>query len=241
MSIQQMFLGVSAGGLNPDANGDYLVLAMPLNSDYGDADVSNEINSGSTTKTITTNGNAAASNTQYKFYDSSYYFDGTGDYLTVADNADFEFDGDFTLECFVYLTSTTHWTGFFGKRATSSEYGPFSFYTNAGATILQFVGSTNGSSWALDLNGSASYPIPINTWTHIAAARSGSTLKIFVDGYESASGTLSGTLHNNSRDVLIGAGSGDGSNLINGYLQDVRIYKGVAKYTASFTPPGSIA
>ncbi len=180
MGIQQMLMGGGAGGLNPDANGDYLVLAMPLNSDYGDADVSNEINSGSTTKTITTNGNAAASNTQYKFYDSSYYFDGTGDYLTVADNADFEFDGDFTLECFVYLTSTSGGQVFIAKRATSGHYGPFHLYTNSGATILQFVGSTNGSSWALDLNGSASYPIPINTWTHIAAARSGSTLKIFV-------------------------------------------------------------
>jgi len=241
MGIQQMLMGGGAGGLNPDANGDYLVLAMPLNSDYGDADVSNEINSGSTTKTITTNGNAAASNTQYKFYDSSYYFDGTGDYLTVADNADFEFDGDFTLECFVYLTSTSGGQVFIAKRATSGHYGPFHLYTNSGATILQFVGSTNGSSWALDLNGSASYPIPINTWTHIAAARSGSTLKIFVDGYESASGTLSGTLHNNSSDVLIGAGTGDGGSLTHGYLQDVRIYKGVAKYTASFTPPGSIA
>ena len=172
-----------------------------------------------------------------KVTDGAVSFDGSGDYLTVADNADFEFDGDFTLECFVYLISNSSGQTFISKRASSGDYGPFALYTNSGSTLLQFVGSTNGSSWALDLNGSTNYPIPKNKWTHIAAARSGSTAKIFVDGNEAGSGTLSGTLYNNSSALSVGSGAADGNSPINGFISNARIIKGTALYTANFTPP----
>ena len=102
-----------------------------------------------------------------KIVDGAVSFDGTGDFLSIADNADFEFDGDFTIECFVYLTDNSSVQTFISKRATNNDYGPFSLYTNANATILQFLASTDGSSWNLDLNGSTSLPISKNKWTHV--------------------------------------------------------------------------
>jgi hypothetical protein len=170
-----------------------------------------------------------------KVTDGAVAFDGTGDYLTIADDADFEFDGDFTLECFVYLTSNSGAQVFFSK-GNGGSYSPFVLYTPSESTILQFLASTSGSSWALDLNGSASYPLPLMKWTHLAAARSGSSVKIFVDGNESASGTLSGTLYNNTTSVSVGAHP-DGGNLVNGFISNARIIKGTALYTSSFTPP----
>ena len=237
MTIQQMFLGVSAGGLNPDANGDYLMLAMPLNSDYGDADVSNEINSGSTTKTITTNGNAAASNAQYKFYDSSYLFDGTGDYLSVSSTTDFDFGtGDYTAEAWVYLTATgdeyvcsmeTNNTG------SPAPWWGINFYSNN--TIR--VGRTGDSDG--DPEHLIAQSFSTNTWYHIAVSRESGVSRVFLDGTEIDEVNANRSVTRNGS-FKLGRSAAGGLDF-NGYIQDFRIYKGVAKYTASFTPPGSIA
>ena len=81
------------------------ILALPLVGTS--SDVSNSVNSGSTTKAITAQGNAAASSTKSNFYGGSFVFDGTGDYLTTPDSADFDLAGnDFTIEAFVYHSST---------------------------------------------------------------------------------------------------------------------------------------
>jgi hypothetical protein len=78
-----------------------------------------------------------------------------------------------------------------------------------------------------------------NTWYHFAACRSGSTLKLFVDGVEEYSGT-------DTTDYTSSASfnAGDRQDLdpfgqypLDGYIDDLRITKGVARYTANFTPP----
>ena len=94
-------------GVRTDANASSLVLALPL---VGSAnDVSNQINSGSTTKAFTANGNAAASSAQSNFYGGSFVFDGTGDYLSTPDSADYDLAGnDWTIEAWVYHSSTNY-------------------------------------------------------------------------------------------------------------------------------------
>ena len=81
-------------GVRTDSNHSNLVLAVPL---VGSAtDVSNSINSGTTTKTITVSGDPTASSTQGNFYGGSYYFDGNGDYLEV--DTPVLGSGDWTIE-----------------------------------------------------------------------------------------------------------------------------------------------
>ena len=66
------------------------------------------VNSGSTQKTVTNNGNAGAATTQKNFYGGSFEFDGTGDFLQIANHADLRFGSDdFCVEAFVYYSETS--------------------------------------------------------------------------------------------------------------------------------------
>ena len=81
------------------------------------------------------------------------------------------------------------------------------------------------------------------TWHHIAISRSGTTGRLFIDGALEASGTLGNSeAPMNSTGVLeIGAYENSGTyyQYMNGYIQDLRITKGLARYTSAFTPPSS--
>jgi len=70
-------------------------------------------------------------------------------------------------------------------------------------------------------------------WYHIAVTREGSSLKQFVDGTQLGTTVTDNT---NYADGLTWIGYG-GSGYFNGYMSDVRITKGLARYTANFTPP----
>ena len=118
----------AAVGVRTDAYANDLVLALPLINN--DDDVSNQVNSTSTTKTVTANGDAAASSDQNNFYGGSFEFDGTGDYLSVADSDDFHYGSDdFTAECWVYPTASPNqpmlmgqWSGSTGSNLLLGIY-----------------------------------------------------------------------------------------------------------------------
>ena len=73
-----------------------------------------------------------------------------------------------------------------------------------------------------------------NTWQHVAVTRSGSTTTLFLNGI--SQGTSSVDAGSNQAGFEIGQRS-NGSNGYSGYLQDIRVYKGQAKYTTAFLPP----
>ena len=75
------------------------------------------------------------------------------------------------------------------------------------------------------------------TWHHIAVVRSGSTLTTYVDGTSRGTDTISLAMSPTSADVEIGQGVYTSSYPYEGYLDDIRITKGVARYTSNFTPP----
>lgn len=77
-----------------------------------------------------------------------------------------------------------------------------------------------------------------NTWVHLAAVKSGSTLTLYQNGVNVASATQSGTIVDGGKPLLIGYETGQGASVyFDGYLEDIRITKGIARYTANFTPP----
>ena len=190
---------------------------------------------------VTANGNARISTVQSKFGGASGYFDGTGDYLAVGNSSVFDYgSGDFTIEYWAYFASASE-VYVYSKRATSANYTAIAcgVKPSAGTLYVIFAGSTTGSTW--NINGTFSVgtiAIPLNTWTHLAYVRSGSTIKAYVNGVGdlTVSG-VSGSLMSNTANVSIAATDLTGSNSVNGYIDDLRITKGFARYTANFTPP----
>lgn len=155
----------------------------------------------------------------------SAYFDGTGDYLTVASNAAFTFGtGDFTIEGWIYLNSITTLT-LFDNRSGVNSLHPVIYST--GTAIALYVAGANAIIGANLVSGQ---------WYHIAVARSSGSTKLFVNGVQSGS-TYADT-NDYTTSGLVGIGGGlSGANLTTGYISNVRVVKGTAIYTAAFTPP----
>jgi hypothetical protein len=173
----------------------------------------------------------------------SGYFDGSGDYLTVPDNTALDLgSSDFTIECWFYPTGgagTYRAIAAKSDRDTAGGEGTFVIQLSNTEKVSMFF-STGGSGWDIEQIGSTS--VSLNTWNHVAATRSGNTFRLFLNGNLEATATSSITLSNNSEVMTVGClgyTSGSFVSLFYGYISSLRILKGTAQYTATFTPPTS--
>ena len=223
---------VARVGVRTDAYASNLVVAMPLVGIT--TDVSNLVNSGTTAKTVTQTGSAsdiAASSTQSNFYGRSAYFQGNVARLEISGgggvDGDYDFGtGDFTMECWFYPTALVNTNNrIFCSRGDRNNYQ----LMVGSAGYLQFdISGTNYTS--------ASSLIAANKqWYHLAVTRASGTLRLFINGVivkEQASVTAD---LDETTGIDIGYETGF-SSYINGYMQDARVYKGLAKYTQNFIP-----
>jgi hypothetical protein len=218
-----------------DQYGDYVSLLMHMD---GPNNSTTFIDSSLYNRNITVNGPAKLSSSQSIFGGISAAFDADTSYLRVASGSDFAFPSDFTIECWVYFTNSSRgYQGIIGAHNGSDQTG-WNLYLETN-NILYFAFSA-GNGWIGSVNSGET--ITPNEWHHIAVSRSGSSLRIFIDG------TLKGTITSN---VNIASGSvidiGDytclnqyGYNLtMSGYIDELRITKGIARYTSSFTVPSN--
>lgn len=184
--------------------------------------------------TPTVNGNAQISTTQSKFGGASCYFDGTGDYLSYADNAAFNISsGDFTVECFVYVLGSQN-RGIFSKRNNTSIGYAFEVRTTGEILFRAKLGGT----WNDFTMQTATGVVPSSTLTHIAFVRYGNLFTIYVDGASKATLTSSSALDNPSEPFVIGrSASSTDEDPYYGYIDEFRFTKGVARYISNFTPP----
>ena len=226
------------------ANSRYTTLSVRAtntgsNQIFDDASTSNH--------TITANGDTTASTfSPHRHGGYSASFDGTGDYISTANHADFNFgSGNFTIESYVYyapspttnqvIVAQWHTGGGNNRRA-------FQLRRNYGSTgSFRFYWSTDGSdtpyieSTGIDLNTMH------NQWIHVAVVRNGNTITMYVNGTDVVNTTLTGSLYDNTTDdIFIGSRSVDPPNIdhqTEGYISDLRVIKGTAIYTSNFTPP----
>jgi hypothetical protein len=216
------------------------VLALPL---VGSAnDVSNSVNSGSSTKAITVT-NAVASSAASNFYGGSWYFDGTDDGIAVTNTSQLDFGSDdFTIEMWFYDTvgdSSSDTLIATSEYNSSSSNNGFAVYS-LGKGIRMFD-RTGGSFVKRTSDGQV---FETNTWNHFAWTRTGSENKMYVNGNLTQSWSNSITYSAGQR-IFIGANDYTGSGgspdeyEFNGYIQDIRIYKGLAKYTSDFVVPST--
>lgn len=181
--------------------------------------------------TLTLLGNASTSTTQTKFADTAMYFDGNGDYITIPDNYDFHFTHDFTIEFWMYHTSTSDggYTAVFGGNGSGTN--GWNIYMQESSGNLYFF----HTSFLI----TATSALTANTWHHIAVTRSGSGIKMFVDGTQVGStASSSATLVQNSSSLGTRIGYDHGANgYYEGYIENLQVITGTAKYTSNFTAP----
>jgi len=174
-------------------------------------------------------GDAQASTTQYKWSPTSMKFDGTGDYLSFASGNQFTLGtADFTIEAWIYPTSSSGAQGVLGL-ADGGTTGSLVFWYNFSAgkvSLTAYNGTTANSTTSVSLD----------TWTYIAFSRTSGSLKIFING--TLDSTVAFADNCNKTTCVVGrAYSTLNQEYFNGYIQDLRITKGLGRYTATFTAP----
>ena len=166
----------------------------------------------------------------------SVFFDGTNDYLSIADSDDFSFgSGDFTIEGFIYPTGIPQ-----GSYATLVTPGlSLQTYFMSSNSLSLYVGS-DGSSYNMitTANATGTDSIFQNEWSHFALTRSGNTFRYFINGIEKYTNTVAGTIYNDLTPLGIGDyTTAPGTYEFQGYMSNIRICKGHAVYTENFTVP----
>ena len=188
-------------------------------------------------KTVTAGGNAQISTAQSKFGGASIAFDGAGDSLSAGISEDWTFLNDgtaFTVEAFV-RGSVFSGSQVIASTILNSASVGISLSVNSGNPLFRIA---RGSSGSLALNLQADTVLSVDTWHHLALVLTAEGLgAVYVNGTLDKSGTASSlSLLRPSYPLSIGANPNI-DLFFNGYIDDLRITKGVARYTANFTPP----
>jgi hypothetical protein len=190
----------------------------------------NNVTDSETTPKIVTNNGVTFSSSIKKIGSYSGYFNGSS-YLSAADSTDWEFGtGDFTLDCWFYCTDTT------GYKSILSHY-----YNTSGSTgWILVVLNGNLGFWSFDLAVSMGNitAVSASTWYHVAVVRNSGTVKVYLNGILQATQVVTWNDSDNNQQLLVGKYSdiwSDGNFI--GYIDEVRISKGIARWTSNFTPP----
>ena len=179
-------------------------------------------------------GNTAVNTTTTKYAAGSVYFDGSGDSLNLIGNLAFTMPGDFTAEAWVFMTAYT-----------GSDYSAiFGFSKDDENTGWNILVTPNGTP---HINVQMTYTnctgtIPLNQWTHVALVRSGSgsgNVKLYINGVASSTTLTTTATATSPSIVMLGNYPGISARAFKGYIEDARVTKGLARYTANFTPPTS--
>lgn len=240
MSLAGLLAAPAAGGGDPYFSSVVLLLHL----DGADAGTT-FTDSSASAKTVTAGGNAQLDTAQSKFGGASLLLDAAGDYLTTADSADWDCGGvDMTWEGWVRLTGTQY-------SAASILIDQVQQGTNSNSAYgISLDGADQTSRNAMTFyyfNSSTLYfvqgtgiTINFDTWYHWAVCKySGNNVRLFFNGVLEEDSVMSGGTPNNSTQPLTIGGRNGGSfpHYTGGWKDEIRITKGVARYTSTFTPP----
>jgi hypothetical protein len=228
-----------AGQSSGETNFNKVSLLLPFDGSDTATSTSDESDN---SHTITFAGTAQLDTAQKKFGTASLLLDGDSDYIQVADHDSFDFGaGNFTAECWIRFaalgnnTIFSHWAN--GTASSMSYY--LTYFNSSGILRLGYYLGSN-------LDTSYSWSPSTGTWYHIALERSGTTLKVYIDGTSVISVSASTTALRDSEDPFRVGVFNDGSTgspsldwYFNGHIDDLRITKGIARYGTNFTPPTS--
>ena len=216
----------------------YASVSLLLHGDGADGSTT-VTDSSATPKTVTVVGNARISTAQSKFGGSSMYFDGAGDYFTVPPNVSLNLaNKNFTVEAWIYVLALTS-----GRQNILDKDGvSAATYSQYNVSILEtgklyaFLGNGTGVS----PSGTAytgSTTVTTGAWHHVAVVVSGGTCTGYLDGVQQWSAPA-GVMYDGGKPLNIGYQALEPNySFFNGYIDELRITKGVARYTSNFTVP----
>ena len=191
--------------------------------------------SGNTGHTITPSGNTHHSGATEKIGSTSINFDGTGDYLSVADHADFDISGQFTIECWVNFRTKANYDGII----TFDGTGGADFVLAFGSDNKLHLFSHAGNATSVVNSGDT---INLNQWYHVAVSRDGSNnTNFYLDGVYKTTASFSANHTTTSGGVKVGRYyTADDEKYLDGYIDELRV-SNTARYTgtSSFTPSTS--
>jgi hypothetical protein len=179
--------------------------------------------------TVTSSGDAQISAAESKFGGSSLLLDGSSG-LTITDNDFIAFGlGDFTMECWLWID----------QEESNNQY-VWDMGTNNG--VLQVINAFGfqgplAGNFTNTVNADGQTTIANNVWHHIAVARRNETTTLYINGV--SAGSFADTSDYTGTALTIGQYGGSAGYGLYGYIDDLRIVKGAALYTANFTPPAS--
>jgi hypothetical protein len=168
-----------------------------------------------------TAGDSKVSSTQSKFGGSAMFFDGTGDYIAAQASPDWALGSNCTVECWIHPTSAPGTARVINNGVSGSG---IDIYYSSGRIGFCDAGYTTAT-------------LPLNTWTHIACVLNNGTMKIYFNGVSQALNSTTTGFNLTATAALWVGGISGYSQFFQGYLDDVRITKGFARYTTDFTVP----
>ncbi len=189
-------------------------------------------------KTVTQNYDAQVDTSQSVFGGGSALFDGTNDNLQLDSSPDFTFGtGDFTIDFWMRPNVVNTDMVLYDGRPAGTN----------GAYPTIYLSNTNHISYlannATRITGTTN--IAAGTWYHVALARSGTATKLFLNGVQEGS-TYTDSTNYLPMDTtpglsrpLIGIRSTDLLSGFNGWIDELRVSKGIARWTTTFTPPSA--
>jgi len=221
---QLVGFGAGRRGAGNDAN-----TLLLLHCDGTDASTT-FTDSSASARTVTAVGNAQIDTAQSKFDGGSGLFDGTGDYLSVPDSADWLQASAHTWECWFRTSVVTGIRTIIGQAASDGNHQ--SIISLDGTEVRWDYYETGAYRWQL-LGGT----IAVNTWYHIAAVKNGSSQVLYLDGVSVDSAASTFTMLNIAAPLLIGYNNyAPVPRYWNGWIDEVRI-SNIARWTTGFTPP----
>lgn len=182
--------------------------------------------------TVTAVGNAQLDTAQQVFGTAAGLFDGTGDYLTLDGSSDFAFgSSDFTIEFrFRLATINAQYDLYDSRPASTNGLYPY-IYITSGNLLRYHVDSADRISGTTEL--------AVDTWYSLVISRREGVTRMFLDGAQEGSSYADSNayLNGTSRPTIAAGGNSAGSNALDGWIDELHVSNGIARYWEAFTVP----
>lgn len=220
--------------LNGVGNYEDSYTKLLLHCDGTDASTTFTDDSG-TGKVTTAVANAQIDTAQSKFGGASCLLDGTGDYLSIPDNDDFCFGAlDFTVDFWIRRNEDGVNRYLCGQSDAAGANRAFEMTFLSANTIIcrWWAGGVNK-----DVSSSPNTITNDSNWHHVAVVRYGNNLVLYIDGVGGTAKDITGLTNDNSNTIFAIGAMGLYADYTNGWIDEFRISKGIARWTGNFTPP----